>query len=322
MRTVLRVVAHALVLALLWSASVGHAQPAAPNKARARELYAQGQQLFRQGDFSGAQRAFEDAYRAVPNPVVLLSVAECQVRTENFAGALSSLQQYLAERPNAPDRAQVEVQIQNLESKPGLVTVESAPPGAQIAVDGVGTGNVTPFELSLRAGTHTIALTAPGHLKLEQRVEVSVGARQRLALTLTPEPVAAPKAEQNPVAETQPDPKAGRGRHATVGVWTSLAIAGVTLATGTGLGVAALQRDKDYNADIKATGMADESLKQQGERLALFSDVTLGIAAVAGVTALVLYLTSAEPGEGGEQAILVAPELRPSEVGLHGRMRF
>jgi hypothetical protein len=324
MRTVLRVVAHALVLALLWSASVGHAQPAAPNKARARELYAQGQQLFRQGDFSGAQRAFEDAYRAVPNPVVLLSVAECQVRTENFAGALSSLQQYLAERPSAPDKAQVEVQIQNLESKPGLVTVESAPPGAQIAVDGAGTGNVTPFELSLRAGTHTIALTAPGHLKLEQRVEVSVGARQRLALTLTPEPVAAaPKSEKKPATDKeQAEPKSGRGRHGTAGVWTSLAIAGVTLATGTGLGVAALQRDKDYNADLKSTGTADKAAKRQGERLALFSDVTLGIAAVAGVTALVLYLTSAEPDEGGEQAILVAPELRPSEVGLHGRVRF
>lgn len=323
MRSVLRVVAHALIMALLVCASVGHAQPAAPAKARARELYAQGQQLYRQGDFAGAQRAFEDAYRAVPNPVVLLSVAECQVRTENFAGALSSLQQYLAERPAAPDRPQVEAQIQNLQAKPGFVTVESVPPGAQIFVDGNVSGFVTPHELSLKAGVHTITLTAPAHQRLEQQIDVSVGARQRLALTLTPEPVAAP-APVEPVAEKPAEqaPKS-RGRHATAGVWTSVAIAGASLATGTGLGVAALQKDKQYNDDLSQNPpIIDEKLKQQGERMALFADVTLGIAAVAGVTALVLYLTSGSSGGGSEQAFLVAPELSPQKVGLAGSVRF
>jgi hypothetical protein len=322
MRSVLRVVAHALILALLVFASVGHAQPAASGKARARELYAQGQQLFRQGDFVAAQRAFEDAYRAVPNPVVLLSVAECQVRTENYAAALSSLQQYLAERPTAPDRPQVEAQIQTLSAKPGFVTVESVPPGAQIFVDGNVSGFVTPHELSLKAGVHTIALTAPGHQRLEQQIDVSVGARQRLTLTLTPEPVAEPAPQ--PVAEKPVEEKpVSRGRHATAGVWTSIAIAGVTLATGTGLGVAALKRDKQYNDDLSQDPpVVDDKVKEQGERMALFADVTLGIAAVAGVTALVLYLTSGDSGEGGERAFLVAPELSPQKVGLAGSVRF
>src|SRR5688572_6778415 len=53
-------------------------------KARARELYTKGQQLFRQGDYAEAQRTFEEAYVAVPNPIVLLSVAECQVRSEQY----------------------------------------------------------------------------------------------------------------------------------------------------------------------------------------------------------------------------------------------
>jgi outer membrane protein assembly factor BamD (BamD/ComL family) len=105
MRTVVHVLAQALAIAFLLGTPVGHAQSTASNKARARELYTQGQQLFRQGDFAAAQRSFEDAYRAVPNPVVLLSVAECQVRAEDFAGALSSLRQYLTEKPTAPDRS-------------------------------------------------------------------------------------------------------------------------------------------------------------------------------------------------------------------------
>src|SRR5687767_13321076 len=83
------------------------APPNAQQRAFARELYTNGQQLFRQGDFAGAQRSFEEAYRVVPNPVVLLSVAECQTRTEQYAAAIDSLKLYLKERENAPDKAQV-----------------------------------------------------------------------------------------------------------------------------------------------------------------------------------------------------------------------
>lgn len=312
MTKVVRVLAQALALALLMGTAVGHAQTA-PNRARARELYAQGQQLFRAGDFGAAQRAFEDAYRAVPNPVVLLSIAECQVRSEDFAGAVGSLRQYLNEKPTAPDRAQVEAQIANLEAKPGFVSIESAPPGALIWVDGENTGYITPNELSLRAGPHTIALTSTGFVRLEQRIEVAIGSRQRLSLTLTAEPppvVAEPEPE---VPFEQPAPKR---RHAGPAVWTSVAIAGVAAITGTGLGIAALSKEKDYDEN------PSKGTRDKGERLALFADVNFGIAAVAGITAVVIYLTSSAPEPSNEQAFVVAPELSPREVGLSGRMRF
>ena len=325
MRAVVRLVAQALVLALLWSASVGHAQPAAGQspKARARELYAQGQQLFRNGEFGAAQRAFEDAYRAVPNPVVLLSVAECQVRIEDYAGALASLKQYLGERANAPDRAQVEAQIANLEAKPGYVAVESVPTGATINLDGASTGQTTPSELPLRAGPHTIALSAPGHQPMQQQVEVTIGTRQRLTLTLTPEQAAEP--EKEPVAE--PGLVAPRRRrHAGAGVWTTLGIAGAAAITGTVLGVSALKKSSQYKDELAASPtMPDEPLKKKGERLALFADVNFGIAAVAGVTSLVLYLTSSQSSDASEQqprALLVTPELSPHALGMQTSLRF
>ena len=325
MKAVVRVVAQALMLALLWGVvSAGHAQPATSSKARARELYAQGQQLFRNGEFGAAQRAFEDAYRAVPNPVVLLSVAECQVRIEDYAGALSSLKQYLAERANAPDRAQVEAQISNLQAKPGFVVIESVPTGAMISLDGGNTGQVTPSELPLRAGPHTIALSAPGHQPMEQQVEVTIGTRQRLTLTLTPlqtaQPEAEPQVAQHPVdVDTAPRTR----RHAGPAVWTSLGIAGVAAITGTVLGVSAVRKDGEYNDALAAGQNPSSTLKKSGERMALFADVNFGIAAVAGVTALVLYLTSAEPIEQQpERAFLVTPELSPRELGVHGRLRF
>jgi len=335
MRTVVRTLAQALAIvvrgSLIVSLGLGaalsvspapvRAQAAASNKARARELYTQGQQLFRQGDFQTAQRSFEEAYRAVPNPVVLLSIAECQVRNEDFASAVSTLRQYLTEKPTAPDRAQVEAQIANLEAKPGSVSIESAPAGAVIWVDGENTGYLTPNEISVRAGKHTISLSAAGYTSLEESVEVAIGSRQRLSLTLAAEPL--PTVEE-PIAEPTPveEPTESSGRHGTPAVWASMAVAGVTGITGTALGVVALKDSKDYDNDDSLTYEEKKAMSKKGDKLALFADVNFGIAIVAGVTALVLYLTSGKPDQPSEQAFIVAPELSPSQAGVSGRLRF
>jgi PEGA domain/Tetratricopeptide repeat len=318
MTTFVRMLAQAvLAIALLTSAAAAQA-PSAQDKARARELYTQGQQLFRQGDFTTAQRAFEDAFRAVPNPIVLLSIAECQVRNEDFAGAVTSLKTYLTEKPNAPDRAQVESQIANLEAKPGTVSIESAPPGAVIWVDEENTGYLTPNEISVRSGAHTVRLSSPGFQNVEQSISVGIGSRQRLSLTLNPD-VPAPVAEEPlpPPTPIEDEPVRGR-RHGSPAVWTAVAVAGVTAVVGTGLGVAALKTKSDYDEN------PTQAKIDKGEKLALFADVNFGIAVVAGVTGLVLYLTSGkqETPPPAETAWSVTPAVSQRELGLAGRMRF
>jgi PEGA domain len=318
MTTFVRMLAQAvLAIALLSSAAAAQA-PSAQDKARARELYTQGQQLFRQGEFTTAQRAFEDAFRAVPNPIVLLSIAECQVRNEEFAGAVNSLKTYLTEKPNAPDRAQVESQIASLEAKPGTVSIESAPPGAVIWVDEENTGYLTPNEISVRAGSHTVRLSSPGFQNVEQSISVGIGSRQRLSLTLNPD-VPAPVAEEPlpPPTPIEEEPVRGR-RHGSPAVWTAVAVAGVTAIVGTGLGVAALKTKSDYNEN------PTQAKIDKGEKLALFADVNFGIAVVAGVTGLVLYLTSGkhETPPPAETAWSVTPAVSQRELGLAGRMRF
>jgi tetratricopeptide (TPR) repeat protein len=327
MRTVLRALAQISMIALLLGSSVGgglvsvaSAQASQADKVRARELYTQGQQLFRQGDFTNAQRSFEDAYRAVPNPVVLLSIAECQVRAEEYGNALATLRQYLKEKPNAPDRAQVESQISNLEAKPGSVSIESTPPGAVIWVDGENTGYLTPNEISIRAGSHAISLTASGYESTEKQVDVAIGSRQRLSLTLTPLAPAVAAEETSSDTPSEPVEEPGdtsSGRHPTPAMWTAGGIAIAGAITGTALGISALKKSSDYDKE------PSRDLEKKGNRQALFADVSFGVAIVAGVTTLVLYLTSGHAAEQpSEHAFVIAPELRPNEMGLSGRMRF
>ncbi|HEX5657330.1 MAG TPA: hypothetical protein VFX59_09045, partial [Polyangiales bacterium] len=107
-------------------------------------------------------------------------------------------------------------------------------------------------------------------------------------------------------------------RRAGPAVWTAVAIAGATAIIGTGLGVGALKTKSDYD-DSPTQAKIDK-----GEKLALFADVNFGIAIVAGVTGLVLYLTSGkdETPPPAETAWSLKPELKPNEVGMSGRMRF
>ena len=159
---------------------------------------------------------------------------------------------------------------------------------------------------------------------MQQMVEVTIGTRQRLTLTLTPEQAAV--AEPAPETEAVPvESRRGR-RRAGAGVWTTLGIAGVAAITGTVLGVTALKKDGEYKDGLEQSPpVTNEALKKKGERMALFADVNFGIAAVAGVTALVLYLTSSQPDEASEQApraLRVTPELSPHALGMQTSVRF
>lgn len=308
--------------ALLIAVAVAQAQPPAQQRALARELYSNGQQLFRQGDFGGAQRAFEEAYRAVPNPVVLLSIAECYVRMEQYQKAIEIFRTYLLERANAPDRAQVEAQIQTLQAKPATLTVLSNVDGAEILIDQQDSGRVTPAELTLSPGEHQLTLRKDRFYPAEQIVNLGPGVRDSVRIALTEEPPA-PVADAPP---PEPAPQERGPRHPTPAFWTAIGFTGAGLVAGSVLGGLALKKDKDFHANDYENATTD--MADKGERLALFADVCFGVAAVGAVTALVVYLTSGSKG-GGEQppsdqptAWSVSPRVSRGNVGLAGELRF
>ncbi len=300
-------------LASAQSASEDKAAPSAEDMAAARGEYARGQQLFRDGDYGGAEKAFQEAYRIVPNPIVLLSVAECQVRAERFTDAVLSLSRYLEDRPDAPDRAQVEAQMAKLKERPGTLVVTSEPPGATIVVDGDNTGKVTPAEVELQSGDHTIVLKAPGYADAERPTTILIGGRHELDVQLSALQVAAPEPAVDPNAGVEADADdASRTRKA---VWVAASVAGAGLVAGTVLGALALKNKRDFDDN------PTEAIADKGERLALFADVGFGVAIAAGVTAIVLYVTEDDEA-ASEQSFSVAPSVGPRAAGLVSNLRF
>lgn len=326
--------------------------PAPPNAAAlasARAAYGEGQSLFRENRFAESQARFEAAYAAVPNPVVLLPIAETQERQENFAAAVVTLERYLRERTDAPDREAVQVRIAQMRSRPARVHVMTSPAGASISVDGQSTGRVSPADLEMTAGDHSVSVALAGYESARQSLTTTFGARQEVHLVMTATPTRGnalpPNGSESDIfdgsnAVTPPDattevggadgsdtasaddaaPESGG---ASPAVWAFAGVGGAALVTGTVLGFLAMSAQSDFDA-MPTTATAD-----RGERLSLFADVAFVTAGVCAITALVLLATGGSDDEEADSAeatarvrMQLAPVVGRNEGGLAARVTF
>lgn len=312
----------ALVLAAVGGtspmASAAHAQaaqagtPSDAQRARARQLYAEGQRHFEAGRFAEAQASFEAAYAEVPNPVVLLGVASAQERLGRAEDAARTLRRYLRERPDAPDRESVQERIARLDpggvtADPGVIRVASTPEGAAIAIDGQPTDRTTPAEVQVAPGAHEVTLTLQGYAPLTQTVRVDPGQTSDLTLglvALEPESGIAGQTEQDvfgdagageaPAQPASSDAPAPANASPSAGVWAATAVAGVGLVTGTVFGFLALSAQSDFDV------APSHEVANRGEAFALVADLAFGVAVAAGLTGIVLYATE-QPGSSAAE---------------------
>jgi tetratricopeptide (TPR) repeat protein len=262
------------------------APPTEVQRANARLAYARGQSAFNDGRYEEARTAFQEAYAAVPNPIVLVTLAECDLRLGHFDEALSGFERYLKDKPDAADRAQIEQKVKDLLATPSILVLSSSPTGASVKVDGADTGKITPVELPLPRGEHKVELSLAGHLPIAETIDVRIGSRQEVHVGLQPEPPPPPP----PVAvkPPPPPPPAPPAEDPTAALWITSIVGATGIVTGTVLGFMVMSERSDFDANPTAKS-AD-----RGERLALFADVAFGVGAMALITGAVLYLTKDE----------------------------
>ncbi|HVW30680.1 MAG TPA: tetratricopeptide repeat protein [Polyangiaceae bacterium] len=279
----------ALLCALSISATSKGAPEGAstPERAKARALFTQGEKLFKAGDVDGAQQAFEDAYRTMPNATVLLKIADCQAKRNDVQAAVATLEKYLSERQNAPDRATVEDRIVDMRRTPGKVTLKSTPAGAAIWVDGKDSALVTPSDVEVPPGEHRFTLRLPPYQEVEQTAVVEFASQTNLEFTLpppAPPPQRPPEGLPNTTSEPEVDHPPGRKLGAPF--WIAVGVTAAGAAVTTAFGVIALDKHSQFER-TPTNKIADD-----GERAATISDIALGVAAAGAVTATVLFFTA------------------------------
>jgi len=113
-----RSIAFAILCASLWFSPRADAQPAG-DKQKAKELYVRGNTQYNLGRWKEAIDLFTQAYEAYDNPDLLFNIGQAYRQDGNCSKAIFFYKRYLALKPNATNRAEVEAFITKLQ--PGCV---------------------------------------------------------------------------------------------------------------------------------------------------------------------------------------------------------
>jgi tetratricopeptide (TPR) repeat protein len=117
MRTLVILFCSLLLLATRVSAEEPAELPQAVRAARSRAHFESGLAHFNLGEYDEAAREFETGYRYWPKPLFLFNIAQSAKKGGHPEKALEMYRRYLAARPDAHDRRQIEREIHDLETE-------------------------------------------------------------------------------------------------------------------------------------------------------------------------------------------------------------
>lgn len=86
-----------------------------PDTARARQYVADAQLAYKLGEFEKSVVAWKDAYRLKPVPAILFNLAQALRMAGDYPQSRFQYENYLRDMPNAPNRLEVERQIEQLQ---------------------------------------------------------------------------------------------------------------------------------------------------------------------------------------------------------------
>lgn len=304
--------------------------PSAEDRAEARRNFQAGVAAYGRRDFEAALASFQTAYRLAPHPTVRVNMANCYVELRRPAEAIAHFEQFLVESPGAPaaQRSAIERQLRTLLSQVAEVRISVTPGdamGLAVTVDGQTVSTARPARVA--PGRHVIEAFADGYSTARQEIDAAAGAPQSVSLALTravappapvatppepvtppapvetppPAPVATPAPTPAPPAVTLP-PRPADDRRGRMRPGAFFAVAGVTVASAIAWGVTgglALSARDDYDAAqarLLAQGASAENLAARQDardsmtRLALISDIAMGVTLAGAVASVVLLL--------------------------------
>ncbi len=185
------------------------------------------------------------------------------------------------------DRVTIDLTLTEI-ARVGGLRVEANVPGAEVWVDGALMG-AAPYRGEMAEGEHEIRVAAPGYADHVQTISVATGDERIVTVTLA-EP---------------------GGTH-PAWFWSMVGLTGAAAVATAALGAVVLVKDDDYANDQGRT----VEMQDEGKRLVIATDVSLGIAVASAIAATVLAFTTAWGGD--EEARPAASTPRVDVAGSIG----
>lgn len=266
-----------------------------PESARARELFERAVQLMETQDWSAALALLDASVRLRPTQVGLYDMGLCLKELGRTGEAIAAFERVLgefADRGSAARAARARAELDALRAASGTVAVVVPVQGAEVLVDGAVVGTAPlPAPLVLRAGDHVIAARHGGYEPAERRLTIVGGTvtSAELALRPIPAPEPLPPAPPPPEDPLPPPPPPGPapvdGGLRPFWFWSAAGLTGAATITTAILAALVVSGDADY----RESRVRLASDREEGRRLALFTDVALGVSIVAAVATVLLW---------------------------------
>jgi hypothetical protein len=195
----MRRVTIALALAALFAAPRDAAaeEAAAPTDAdaevaaRARALFERGVELFAVREYEAALDAFQQSYDLAPVSSVLYNVGMSQMALQRYVESIATLRRFLEGGGVALDdenRREAEAAVAEMVSRLGEVQINVDTPGVEVVLDDARVEPVQMGGLRVRAGRHSLRVTAPRYLEETRQIDVASGGVTVVNISLQPDP--------------------------------------------------------------------------------------------------------------------------------------
>lgn len=273
-----------LLSMLLFAMSLFAAQQAQEEReAAAKEHFLKGKALVEAGAYEKAIIELGASYDLNPNPVVLYNIGICYDELTRYAEAVNYYTLFIEEAGEKFKDVITEValRIEELSEFFGFLKLAVNLEGAEVIIDDNLLG-YTPLEvITIDTGEHDLEIRKIGYRDIEKKVTVVSGQTIELAFEMV-------KIEPEKKEEFPEGPeKKKRKKLGPVYFWTAVGLAGAAAITAAVTGGLAIQKDSDiegYYRDQEGW----KSLRDDGKKLALTTDIMIGVSAAAGAGALIL----------------------------------
>lgn len=307
---------------------------------KARQLYEEGRAAAAAGKWADAHASFLAAWAIKNHYQIASNLGVTCLKLGKPRDAAAYLTLYLREAPASKvrERQAAEASLKEALAKVASVTVQVAPAGAEVTVDGVVVGRAPlPDPVFLDPGPHELGARLDGHVPVKRQLEAKAGAAETVALQLERRP--APDAVVGAEGAMTPGPGVPPRDNVRTAVLVGGGIAaGAGVAAGVVLTVLSSGRASDAR-EIRSGLLADwggEHRCPYGDQLrcaelkeAVYDKYNLRSAAIwsfvaggaIGVGTLIYGLVTMKPEEPAPRA-QVAPFLGPGAAGMSLSGRF
>jgi tetratricopeptide (TPR) repeat protein len=269
---------------------------------QARQRFARGVELYKEGSFDAALAEFNKAYEIAPNYRVLYNLAQVQRERHDYVAALRMFTQYLDQggaEITAERKDQVTKEIAALKGRVAELLVHANVEGAELWIDGVSAG-VLPIgeQLLVSAGVRQLEVRKAGYLTSTRSITIAGGETTKIEFELTQQP-----SNEGPAAlpmntrhDVEPEPLAPIPQHhSKAPMWVSLVATG--LFTGGAVTFGVLTKKADSKLDdqlnrLPASQSALDGARSDLKRDALLTDGLAAAAIVSGGFFLYFALTN------------------------------